>query len=198
MLIPRYATSEKLNIPDPAHGLLVYDVNLRTISMYDNVEKEWRNVMKTAQTKKVTIPAENFNPRNQVNGEASVDNYTDFIYGRYGSFDPNETATIFQADLQIPVGSVITMIRFFYVDDSAFENMTFELVRSSFTIIDEAPEASFTSSGKTNSKRVNTQNVNGPILQDYSYFIKAYGGSSFDPNYLGMGIIGAEVTYTEP
>lgn len=198
VLIPRYATSEKLNIPDPAHGLLVYDVNLRTISMYDNVEKEWRNIMKTAQTKKVTIPAESFNPRNQVNGEASVDNYTDFIYGRYGSFDPNETATIFQAGLQIPVGSVITMIRFFYVDDSASENMTFELVRSSFTILDEAPEASFTSSGKTNSKRVNTQNVNVPILQDYSYFIKAYGGSFFDPNYLAMGIIGAEVTYIEP
>ncbi len=96
--------------------------------MYDNVIKEWRSVMKTAQTKKVTIPAESFNPRNQVDRLSSVDNYTDPPFGRYGNFDPNETATIFQAGLQIPVGSVTTMIKFFYVDDSRSENMTFELV----------------------------------------------------------------------
>lgn len=199
ILIPRYGTADKLDIPDPANGLLVYDLNLRTISAYNGSSGEWENMQKSIlQTRKIVIPAESFHPYEQTNGNANLDVYTSSVFGRYGNFNSTVDAAVFTARLELPIGSVITNVKYYYYDNNTTLNVNFEILRRSLTSTSTNTFSSFTSSGSSSSKRNSSVSSNLNISENFSYSIRAYRGSVNSPTYSSMGILGVEVEYTEP
>lgn len=199
ILIPRYSTSDKLSIPDPADGLLVYDTTVGTLSSYDSSSGEWQDFRTSAsKTKVVVIPAESFHALGHLNAQPAVDYSTDNIFGRYGNFVTANSAAVFTAGLQIPVGSFISQIKYYYYDNNATQNVTFQIVRTGLNTTSESILNSFVSSGNFASKRNQTQIVSISVTEGFSFSIRAFGRTFNQPNYASIGIVGVEITYEEP
>ena len=192
-LPPRMTTFDRDNITTPADGMIIFNTSTGFVNYYD-VFLGWLalfpNTEQVARTQTLILGPSAFNP------SRSTDNYWSG-FGAGSVYIVSPATALLQAPLNLPVGTIITNVTFYYKDNDNAGEITFRLDREnvtmgSFSFIATHPTGV---SYATDTWESHTVTVNHTVTTNYGYYVGAY---SMDWDNLGKFVKGVEISYILP
>ncbi len=192
-LPPRLRELQRDAIPTPPDGLVIYNTNTNRLNVYDAAADEWTElatVPSTPPTQTITVSSAAF---------TSVDSQEESFktQGQGGAYLlPAPGSGTLVADLQIPSGSRITNVIFYYRDRTSSAEISMRLGREFMT------SGFFGSIATEATGVVNASPDWTSVSTDVDHVVSASAGyyiSAFSTNWSSdLSIKGASVTYVPP
>lgn len=196
-LPPRMSTTNRDAITTPADGMLIFNSSTGYINYYD-IFSGWLELRppstpapQVTATQTITINSAGFKPSRSTDGF-----YSGFGQGGCRITSPTTSGARLNAVLDIPVGSTITNVTFYYKDNDPSAEMSFDLDSEVLNqgFFSDIYEYDTGVSTANNTWTSHTASVNHVVASERGYRIDVYSTSWGGD----MWVKGASVTYTLP